>query len=96
MSDIQPATAAVVHAVSGVHQTRQPSAVAGQIPVASLLPTHVGALQVWGNFLRMDNLRFRPAYAANLWFAACQHACSERRSGGLTSRSTRDANKRGG
>ena len=62
MSDIQPATAAVVHAVSGVHQTRQPSAVAGQIPVASLLPTHVGALQVWGNFLRMDNLRFRPAY----------------------------------
>ncbi|MHB1762170.1 MAG: hypothetical protein ACYCS4_05400 [Acidimicrobiales bacterium] len=48
--------------VPGVHQTCQPSAVADQIPVASLLPGNTGAFQVWGNFLRIDKLRFRPAY----------------------------------
>lgn len=62
MSNVQAGAAAVVHAVSGIHETRQPPAVAGQIPVASLPPAHAGAFQVWGNFLRMDNLRFRPAY----------------------------------
>jgi len=62
MSNVQTGAAAVVHAVSGVDETRQPPAVAGQIPVASLPPAHAGACQVWGNFLRMDNLRFRPAY----------------------------------
>ena len=62
MSNVRAGAAAVVHAASGAYQTRQPSAVAGQIPVGSLLPTLVGASQVWGNFLRMDNLRLRPAY----------------------------------
>lgn len=62
MSNVHAGAAAVVPAVPGVDETRQPSAVAGQIPVASLPPAHVGACQVWGNFLRMDNLRFRSAY----------------------------------
>jgi len=62
MSNVQAGATAVVHAVTGNHETRQPPADAGQIPVASLPPAHAGACQVWGNFLRMDNLRFRPAH----------------------------------
>ena len=47
-----------VQSPSGVPAIR----LADQIPAASLQLGNTGTFIVWGNFLRIDKLRFQPAY----------------------------------